>query len=130
MADYEYAIGLTAETLQNLEDDLGLPPPHPAVFQEWSTSYTAGDGSVYGDGWPSVEWHFDYLSAVHVAALRTFCTGKSAPVYIRTIQADGTTYGNYSAVMTWPTMPEDAAFQMGRAVTDFVLKMTHLEVVT
>ena len=129
MADYEYGIGLAADALQNLEDDLSIPPPHPAPFREWSSAYTCGDGRVRGDGFPSADWHWDYLSAVHVAALRAYCTGKSASVYIKTLKADRTTYGTYLVVMIWPTLPDDAAFQMGRASTNFVLKFTHLEAV-
>lgn len=127
MSDYEYAIGDAADNLQNLEDDLSIPPPHPAPFREWAADYSCGDGRVRGDGWPSADWHWDYLSAAHVAALRAYCTGKSAAVYVKTLKADGTTYGTYSAIMTWPTLPDDAAFQMGRASTNFVLKFTHLE---
>lgn len=127
MSDYDYAIGTTALNLQELEDDLGVPPPHPAPMQEWALEYKAGDGRVYGDGFPSVTWKFDFLSAAHIAALRTYCTGKSANVYIVTLDADGTTYSTYSAVLTWPTMPKDATMVMGRASTNFALKFTHLE---
>lgn len=130
MADYEYAIGSAADTLQNLEDDLGLPPPHPAPFREWAATYDCGDGTVQGDGFPSAEWRWDYLDKDHIATLRTYCTGKSATVYIKTLKANGQTYGTYSAVMIWPTMPDDAAFQMGRVSTNFVLKFTHLEEVS
>lgn len=124
MADYEYAIGTAADNLQNLEDDLGVPPPHPAPHIEWGAEYQAGDGLVYGDGWPSVVWHFDFLSATHLAALRTYCTGKSAQVYIKTLEPDLTTYGTYQAIMVWPTGGE---YRVGRAKTDFEIRFTHLE---
>lgn len=126
MADYEYAIGSAAEALQSVEDDLGLPPPHPAPFREWAVTYDCGDGKVRGDGFPSADWNWDYLDENHIAALRAYCTGKSADIYIKTVKADGETYGTYSAIMVWPTMPDEAAFQMGRASTNFVLKFTHL----
>lgn len=127
MADYEYAIGTAVGNLQNLEDDLSLPPPHPAPFKEWALAYACGDGRVRGDGFPSAQWKFDYLSAAHIAALRAYCSGKSAAVYIKTVKADGTTYETYSAIMIWPTMPDEAAFEMGRVSTNFVLKFTHLQ---
>lgn len=127
MGEYDYAIGTAADNLQNLEDDLGIPPPHPAPFREWAATYECGDGRVQGDGWPSVEWHWDYLSAVHAAALRTYCSGKSAFVYIKTLKADRTTYGTYYVVMIWPTLPDEAAFQMGRASSNFVLRFTHAQ---
>jgi hypothetical protein len=124
MSDYEYSIGTAADDLQNLEDDLGLPPPHPTPHLEWATTYECGDGRVYGDGFPSVEWHWDYLSAANIASLRTYCSGKSATVYIKTLEPDYETYGTYSAIMVWPDEP---GFQMGRVSTNFVLKFTHLE---
>lgn len=124
MADYEYAIGTSAANLQNLEDDLGIMPPHPAPFQEWALEYEAGDGRVHGDGWPSVTWHFDYLTAVHIAALRTYCPGKSANVYIRTLKPDHTTYGTYSVIMIWPSRLD---YRMGRGTSDVEMQFTHLE---
>lgn len=127
MSDYEYAIGTTAENLQNLEDDLGIPPPHPAPFREWAVDYEAGDGQVYGDGPASAEWHWDYLGASHIAALRVYCTGKSSAVYIKTLKADLTTYGIYYVVMIWPSLPDDATYQMGRVSTNFVIRFTHLQ---
>lgn len=126
MADYEYALGNAADALQNLEDDLDLPPPHPAPFREWATVYSCGDGAVQGDGFPSADWNWDYLDKDHVAALRAYCSGKSASVYITTLEADGESYGTYQAIMLWPDEP---GFQMGRASTSFVLKFTHLEAV-
>lgn len=127
MADYEYAIGTTVENLQNLEDDLGIMPPHPAPFQEWAAEYEAGDGRVHGDGWPSATWHFDYLTAAHIAALRTYCTGKSANVYIRTLKPDHTSYGTYSAIMRWPSK---LGYRMGRGTSDVELQFTHIEEVS
>ena len=129
MPDYEYSIGSSAETLQNVED-LGLPPPHPAPFREWAVTYEAGDGRVHGDGWPSADWNWDYLGKDHIATLREYCSGKSAPIYIQTLNADGETYGIYYAIMVWPTMPDEATFGMGRASTNFVLKFTHLQEVS
>lgn len=127
MADYEYGIGTSPEALDNLEDDLGIPPPHPAPFKEWASVYDTGDGQTKGDGWPSCVWNWDYLDAAHLAILRAYCTGKSASIYIKTLKADLTTYGTYSAIMHWPTMPEDYNYRMGRAVLGFALQFTHLE---
>jgi len=124
MSDYEYSIGTTVENLQNLEDDLGIPPPHPAPYTEWSAEYTGGDGRVHGDGWPSATWQWDYLSAAHIAALRTYCPGKSANITIRTLEPDLTSYGVYSCVVVWPSGGE---YEMGRVSTDFELLFTHLE---
>jgi hypothetical protein len=127
MADYQYAIGTAADNLQNLEDDLGIPPPHPAPHTEWATEYEAGDGRQYGDGWPSVTWRWAYLNATHLAALRTYCTGKSAHVYIKTLKPDLTTYGTYYCVMVWP---DDPKYRPGRVKLDFEIQFTHLEEVT
>jgi len=124
MADYQYAIGEDPGEMLNLEDDLGVMPPHPAPFLEWATSYETGTGMMQGDGWPSCEWHFDFLDATMLATLRTYCPNKSAVVYITTLKADLTTYGTFQAVMIWP---DDRDYRMGRAVTDFTIQFTHLE---
>jgi hypothetical protein len=130
MADYEYSIGTSPGALNNLEDDLGIPPPHPAPFREWAATYEAGDGRTHGDGWPSVVWTWTILLAPYIGILRTYCSGKSATVYIKTLKADLTTYGTYSAIMHWPTMPDDFTYRPGRAVLDFSLQFTHLEEVS
>lgn len=126
MPDYDYSIGASPEALDNVED-LGLPPPHPAPYKEWAITYGAGDGRTHGDGWPSVPWHWDYLSAAHIATLREYCPGKSAGLYIKTLKADLTTYGIYSAIMHWP---EELPYRPGRAVLDFTIQFTHLSEVT
>lgn len=130
MADYQYAIGTSADNLQNLEDDLEITPPHPAPYKEWATTYEAGDGKTHGDGWPSVIWNWDILLATYIGILRTYCTGKSASVYIKTLNADLVTYGTYSAIMHWPVMPDDFTYRPGRAVLNFSIQFTHLEEVS
>lgn len=130
MADYQYSIGTAADNLQNLEDDLGILPPHPAPFTEWAVTYEAGDGMEHGDGFPSAVWNWDYLSAAHVATLRTYCPNRSAHVYIKTIKADMQTYGTYYCVMTWPAIPDDAEWRLGRVTLNFSIRFTHLQEVT
>lgn len=127
MAEYEYAIGTDPEDLENLEDDLGIPPPHPAPFKEWAVTYDAGDGRSHGDGWPSCTWTWSILMAAHLAALRAYCSGKSASLYIKTLKPDLVTYGTYSAILHWP---EETGYVPGRAVRDFSLRFTHLEEIT
>lgn len=127
MAEYEYAIGTDPEDLENLEDDLGIPPPHPAPFKEWAVTYDAGDGRTHGDGWPSCIWNWSILLAAHLAELRVYCSGKSAHVYIKTLTGNLTTYGTYYAILHWP---EEMPYVPGRAVRNFSLRFTHLQEVT
>jgi len=108
MAIYEYKIATEAEGvggLKNIEDELSTPvnPPHPATPTEWPVTYEAMDGQEYGDGYPSQVWHFDYLSQAMANELRTYCTARSAIVYLRTRKVDGSgAWANYKAVMVWP----------------------------
>jgi len=127
MAEYDYAIGTAPGALQSLEDDLGIPPPHPAPFREWAATYEAGDGRTHGDGWPSCTWTWNILTAAHLAELRAFCMGKSAYIYIKTLKPTLTTYGTYAAILHWP---EEVPYVPGRAVRDFSLRFTHLQEVT
>jgi hypothetical protein len=100
MADiYSYEIGTTSSTV-NLES-LTVPVNPPiGDFKEWSRSYDRSDGMVAGDGFPSAIWRFDTLTIAQVAQLRTFCTGRSASIYINTRKPDDA-FGKYSCVMAW-----------------------------
>lgn len=69
----------------------------------YAESVTMASGVSVGRGSPSVRWSWlGFLPADMFAALRVICPGASASVIIRTLKEDYTTYGYYSAIMTWP----------------------------
>jgi len=94
-----YQIGTTAVNLVSLES-LGVPIPK-ASPAKYSKYLDLGDGTVRGAGWLTAEWRFAYLSHAQRAALKAYCSGSSAAVYVQTLAEDGT-YLKYSAVMVWP----------------------------
>ncbi|GIV86634.1 MAG: hypothetical protein KatS3mg054_0663 [Chloroflexus sp.] len=96
MADFK--IGATLAGMVNIET-LGLPAPRSKF--EFGERVERLDGSVIELGWRRAEWHFPILTMTQRSALRGYCTGSSAEVYIRTLNNDGA-YGNYRAVMIWP----------------------------
>ena len=103
MADYK--IGTTLAGMVNIET-LGLPVPR-STFQT-GERVTLADGKMRELGWGKAEWVFPVLTTSQRSALRTYCTGVSANVYIRTLTADNT-YSNYLAAMIWPEDEEQRA---------------------
>lgn len=99
MPTYNYEIGTTSSTT-NVESLTTPVNPPRGDFREWSRSYDKADGTVGGDGFPMATWTFDLLSQAMVAQLRTFCTGRSASVFINTRKNDDT-FAKYSGVMIW-----------------------------
>jgi len=101
MTQYSFEIGTTSSTtnLESLTVPVN-PPSRPPDYKEWSSSYDQADGGMAGDGYPIAIWTFDYLTAAQVAQLRTFCTGRSAAIYINTLINDDT-YDKFSCVMIW-----------------------------
>lgn len=119
MAAYDYKIGTTAVGMVTLTS-LGITAP----MTEYSIavdSVTLGDGSEKGVGSPTAIWHWGFLTGTQRASLRTYCTGTSATVYIRT-KKDDNTYDNFFAILVWPLREQRVA---GRVV-DFTIQLREL----
>lgn len=101
MTEYSYEIGSTSSTTNVESLTIPVNPPR-GTFVEYTREYDKADGQVGGDGYPAAVWHFDILTQAQVTQLRTFCSGKSALVYIKTRRYDGT-FVKYSAIMIWPS---------------------------
>ena len=93
-----YGIGTTANNIVSLES-LGIDPPQ-ASLPEYGRYIDIGDGTQKGIGWLTCEWRFPWVSLAGVANLRTYIAARSATVYIRTLDEDGT-YSVYSAIGNW-----------------------------
>jgi hypothetical protein len=131
MAIYSYEIGDTYENMVNIED-LGLPPPSGSEFEDYSVENIAGNGLVYGDGYPTAQWPFDILSQAAFNALcnyvnNQYTTGASAQVYIKTKKRDGT-YATYTAIIHQPKGKRPPV--SGGYWRDVTVEFTHLEVYT
>lgn len=101
MPVYSYEIGTTSSTT-NLESLSPAIPPPRSVFVEYTREYDNADGHVGADGYPMAIWTFDLLTTAQLAKLRSFCSGKSAAVYIKTRNASEA-FAKYSAIMVWPS---------------------------
>jgi hypothetical protein len=111
-----FRIGTTASNLVTL-DSLGLPPVSMAAFRDYTDPIELASGHIRGGGWSAVEWRFNYLDFTQIAALRAYCTGASADVYIETLNNAGV-WDIYTAVMRWP---EEENTPMVDIKTDFVI---------
>jgi hypothetical protein len=65
-------------------------------------------GQVRGIGFPQATWRWDVITVAERDKLRTFCTGVSANVYIRTRTMDtADSYAYFSAIMVWDVLEEE-----------------------
>ena len=121
---YDYEIGSTYGGMTNVEE-LTTPLPAPkSTFRPYSQLIRLGNGTARGGGWAVATWRFGFLSQAQRDQLRTFCTGASSSVYIKTRKNDSTdAYQVYTAVMIWP---EEEEKQAGRRL-DFVIQFVNLQ---
>jgi hypothetical protein len=117
-----YQIGTTAAGMLDMSR-LGLPLPK-ATPVAYADQVSLGSGGVRGAGWLQCEWRFTYLTTAQLAALRAFCTGSSATVYVQTL-TNGNVYTKYSATVIWPNEQQPKS---GMTV-DFVLRFQGLTAV-
>lgn len=116
MADnIEYEIGSSIGGMVTLAS-LGIPAPQ-CDYIPFTESVNALDGSVVGLGKPATQWHWGFLQASQRTALRAYCSGSSAVVYIRS-RADDNAFYEYEAVLVWPANEE----RVGGRVLDFTLE--------
>ena len=123
MADFK--IGTTQANMTNVEA-LATPLPVPrSVFRDFADVVTAASGRSYGRGLPTCKWIFSVLTSAQRQQLKTFCSGKSAVIYIRTLANDDVYY-NYRAIMHWP-VEEERDPSKRRDRLEFEIEFTHLE---
>lgn len=119
---YSYEIGSTSTTT-NLAA-LTVPVVYPkSSYKPFSQYISLGDGSVKGAGWVEATWHWDYITRTQRDQLKTFCSGASATVYIRT-RTNGSTdaYAYLTGVLIWPEEEEKDA----HVRRDFDIKFVRL----
>jgi hypothetical protein len=107
-AAFDYA------TLVNLES-LSTPVyPPKSTYRPYTEAVTLASGKLRGLGRPVALWQWGFITRAMRDKLRTYCTGKSAAVYIRTRTNESSdAYSTFSAVMMWP---DDEDKQTGRRV--------------
>lgn len=108
----DYQIGVTSGSMVKLENLVvsgsSVPVAYPkSTFQPYSSEQKLVSGLVRGVGYPVAVWIWNVITREERDALRTFCPGKSANVFIRTKTMDSAdSYHTYSAVMVWNTKEE------------------------
>jgi hypothetical protein len=119
-AAYSYQIGTSYGTLANLET-LATPVSAPRhTLLVYSKPTPLSDGSVRALGWPTTTWHWDFLTQAQYTALRAYCSGLSAVVYINT-KKNTAAYQTYRATMLWPEQePEYTAGKLLDITVKFV----------
>ncbi len=123
MTLYDYEIGASYGAMVNLESLTAAVNPPKSSFRPNSQRQQLGDGTVRGGGWATAEWRWGFVTQAQRDQLRTFCTGASSEVYIKTRKNDADAYQVYTAVMIWPEVEEKIA---GRRL-DFVIQFQNLQ---
>jgi len=111
--NYDYRIGLTSGSMVLLENIVtsgsSTPVSYPkSTFQPYSDEQPLVSGLVRGVGYPVATWIWSVMTQQERDAMRQYCPGKSASVYIKTKTMDSAdSYHTYSAIMVWPTQDEE-----------------------
>ena len=115
----DYQIGLSSGSMVSLANipavsgsgTVNVDPPR-STFTPYMDEQQLVSGQVRGVGYPRATWIWDSISREARDALRQYCPGKSASVYIKTKTMDSSdSYHIYSAIMVWPTQEEPRNFQ-------------------
>lgn len=98
-APTNYEIG---STLGGMADMITAGIIYPqAEYNEGVDTVTLGSGQLRRLGLPFATWTFGYLTQAQYDALRAFCTGASAAVFIATINNDNE-FVRYAGIMQMP----------------------------
>ena len=116
----KYKMGTTSGNKVTL-DTLVPRDPQPALAH-YAEYIRLGDGTTRGAGWIQAEWRWEFISLTEIAALKAYCTGITASVYITTLDNEGDWTG-YSATMVWPQISEPLH---GDYIQDFVIEFVEL----
>lgn len=94
-----YKIGTTLENMVTLKS-LGIknPSDDPAIA---SDSIITGGRKIRSVGSSINNWHWGIIKLSARNSLKQYCSGKSAWVYIRTMEVDRN-FSIYHALMVWP----------------------------
>ena len=122
-----YSIGTTLGGITNLESLSPAVRPPKSSYKPYSQPIELGNGTVRGAGWATAAWTWNAITRAERDKLRSFCSGASAEVYIRTRTNESTdNYKYFSAVMVWPAdEAKDADLRL-----NFVIEFRRLVEVT
>lgn len=98
-----YYIGLTSGTMSDAATISADAVAPIGDFTRWAVTLPTGDGLERALGRPFATWYWCWIPPLQRLALRAYCSGKSARVYIRT-ENDPSLHTSrvYEAAMIWP----------------------------
>lgn len=98
-----YSIGLSSGSLTDVTTLSADAVAPIGDFMRWTTSDRLGNALERALGRPIATWYWCWIPPLLRIALRTFCSGKSARVYIRTEDDPSlSTSAVFEAAMIWP----------------------------
>lgn len=100
-----FEIGTTYGGMANVESLATPLYPPLSTWDDGPFPIELASGGVRSGGWTFVTWHWDFLTQDQWTQLQTFCSGRSADVYIKT-KKDDETYQVYTAIMVRPSGPK------------------------
>jgi len=116
-----YEIGTTIEGMQTL-DILGINPPFQDPYSPYTIEVDAADSRVYGHGYAQTAWRWGFVSQAERDLLKTYCSGRSAIVYIR-VRDEDWDFVYCKAVMIWqPEAPPSNGFVVGFSIVFRILE--------
>lgn len=106
-----YQLGLSADTLNNVQGAVENMPPPRAAFQPYTRIVGQnGQGAPVEMGPPTLVWRFAFLTPAQHLWLLSYLNGASGNVYVRTSTLDGAESGlrfeTFAAVMWRPQVRE------------------------
>lgn len=96
---YEFSLGPDVPGLATLGSLGVIWPAHEFLPASEEVIKPNGGSSLVG--WIQCTWHWGFITKAEIDILKTFCPGKSAPVYLRTLDDDDD-WVNYFGQMNWP----------------------------
>lgn len=125
-----YAGGLAGmDALDTVLSRANIPVDPDWDFVPYIGYADVGDGSRLGIGYPTANWHWNFLTQAQRDILKTYCsTGLSAHILIKTRTNEPDAYGSYEfktyeCIMYWPPAQEQ---HEGVMITDFTLEFKFL----
>lgn len=98
-----YYIGLTAGTMTDAATISADAVAPIGDYRRWATSADLGNGLAKALGRPIATWYWCWIPPQQRIALRAYCTGKSARVFIRTEDDPSLhTSAVFEAAIIWP----------------------------
>ena len=124
MSNYNFEIGTEVYNLMNIEDDLGVFPPHQDGFVVARIDVEAADSLTYGHGWGEVNLLWGYVDTTMRTTLRVYVPNRSARLYIR-VRDDSQAWVYCDAVVGWPN--ENNKIPIAGIVPEFALNCKIIE---